>query len=137
MSWTPIAKSPAVEALLAATPPRVEGIAPPEAGAGPSSGPVPAEAPPARTLLPAFDLPNPVRQTARAQVQQIKIHLQQVVTAIQTANTAVPSVLDRAAQDEVLRRELDREEIDVEQVRGFLARATELLDSVSATPTPR
>jgi hypothetical protein len=126
-----VPRSPDVEALLAATPPPVD---PGAAAGGPSSGPLVAVAAAARALHPAFDLPNPVRQTARAQAQQIRTYLQQVVTAIQTAGTVVPEILDRAAQDEVLHRELAREEIDVSLVRSFLAQAAELLDSVSATP---
>jgi hypothetical protein len=134
MTESPLQRSPAVELLLASTPPRVQDAPVPEAASGPSTGPLAAVAAAARSLHPAFDLPNPARQTARAQAHQIRTYLQQVVTAIQTAGTAVPAILDRAAQDEVLHRELEREEIDVELVRGFLARATELLNSVSATP---
>lgn len=125
---TPI-RSAAVEALLATTPPPV-GAGPAESV--PTSGPQPAAAP--RQLLPTFALDNPVRQTARAQVRQIQQYLQHIVTAIQTAETAVPPILAIAAENELLARELVREDIDIALVRDFLRSAQALVDSV-AIPT--
>ena len=105
-----------------------------QAPGGPAAGPVPVVA--AAALHPTFEPQNPARQTARAQVTQLKSYLQQVVVSIQTASDAVPSILLRASTDEMLAKEMAREEVDVAMVNDFLRMGRALLQSVSQPTTP-